>query len=190
MSDEAHRFFVLTGGPGSGKSTLLDELQRAGYARTTEAGRTIIQDQVAIGGRGLPWLDPVLFAEMMLSWDMRSYRIAEKAEGPVFFDRGVVDMIGYFRLIGQPLPKHVEKAAEEFRYNRRVFIAPPWAEIYEQDRERKQDFAEAVRTYEAIAAAYTERGYELIEIPRVSVEERMQFVLRAIGIERSRRVSG
>jgi predicted ATPase len=125
LSDLARRFFVLTGGPGSGKSAVIEALHRAGYARTVEAGRGIIQDQVEIGGRALPWQDPVLFAELMLSWEMRSYDMAEQTTGPVFFDRGVVDVIGYFRLLARPVPKHVEQAAERFRYNRQVFIAPP-----------------------------------------------------------------
>lgn len=72
MSDNAERFIVLTGGPSSGKSTLLDVLQQSGFARSLEAGRGIIQDQSAIGGRALPWDDRALFAEMMLCWEMRS----------------------------------------------------------------------------------------------------------------------
>jgi predicted ATPase len=31
-------------------------------------------------------------------------------------------------------------------------------------------------------AAYSERGYELIQIPPASVEERARFVLQSIGI--------
>lgn len=178
------RFYVLTGGPGSGKTAVIEALHQAGYTRTVEAGRGIIQDQMAIGGRALPWQDPAFFAELMLSWEMRSYHMAEQSTGPVVFDRGVVDVVGYLRLISQPVPRHMQKAAESFRYNRTVFIAPPWAEIFVQDRERKQDFDDAVRTYEAMVAAYTERGYELTELPRVSVEQRMRFVLQSIGIER------
>jgi len=48
------------------------------------------------------------------------------------------------------------------------------------DDERKQDFDEAVRTYGAIAATYAEYGYDLVEIPRVTVEERVRFVLSAV----------
>jgi predicted ATPase len=126
-------FFVITGGPGSGKTTLIDALERAGFARTVEAGRGIIQDQVAIDGHALPWRDPRAFAELMLAWEMRSYRMAERQTGPVFFDRGVPDVIGYLRLMRLPVPLHIEKAAEEFRYGRRVFIAPPWREIFTPD---------------------------------------------------------
>ena len=41
------------------------------------------------------------FAELMLSWEMRSYRMAEETTGPVFFDRGVTDLIGYLNLVGR-----------------------------------------------------------------------------------------
>ncbi len=66
MIHDHDRFFVLTGGPGAGKTTLLDALEHAGNARTIEAARAIIQDQVIVDGRALPWREPALFAEMML----------------------------------------------------------------------------------------------------------------------------
>jgi predicted ATPase len=182
VSEHARRFFVLTGGPGSGKSTLIDALERAGYARSVEAGRGIIQDQVRIGGHALPWGDQRLFAELMLSWELRSYRLAEQVDGAVFFDRGVVDVTGYLRLVGLPVPDHVRKAAEVFRYNPRVFVAPPWREIFRSDAERKQDWDEAVRTYEAVADAYQSNGYELVQLPRVSVSERVRFVVETAGL--------
>jgi predicted ATPase len=185
--ESAERFFVLTGGPGSGKSTLVDALERAGHSRSFEAGRGIIQNQVAIGGRALPWNDPTMFAELMLSWEMRSYRIAQDWTGPVFFDRGVPDVVAYLRLVGLPVPAYMQKAIQTFRYNPHVFIAPPWREIYEADRERKQTFDEAVRTYEALVATYSANDYELVEIPRAPIEQRMCFILdtvRKIGIAR------
>jgi len=188
VSEHARRLFVLTGGPGSGKSTLIDALERAGYARSVEAGRGIIQDQVRIGGHALPWGDQRLFAELMLSWELRSYRLAEQVDGAVFFDRGVVDVTGYLRLVGLPVPDHVRKAAEVFRYNPRVFVAPPWREIFRSDAERKQDWDEAVRTYEAVADAYQSNGYELVLLPRVSVSERVRFVVETAGLPAATKV--
>ncbi len=180
MSD-CERFHVITGGPGSGKTSLIDALARAGHAHTVEAGRAIIQDQLAIDGPALPWRNPLAFAELMLSWELRSYRMAEATSGPVFFDRGVTDLVGYLTLVGQPVPAHITRAAQRFRYNRRVFVAPPWPAIYTQDAERKQTPEEAVRTYEALVTAYTDCGYELVSLPLLSVEERMRFVLDNIG---------
>ena len=189
MINGKNRFFVITGGPGSGKSTLIDALQRAGYARSVEAGRASIQHQIAIDGPALPWRDPALFAELMLSWELRSYALAQAQSGPVFFDRGVPDVVGYLRLVRLPVPAHIERAARMYRYHRQVFIASPWLEIFAQDRERRQDFAEAVRTYDAMVATYADFGYELVELPRAPVAARVDFVLEEagfrLGVERS-----
>lgn len=170
------RFFVLTGGPGSGKTTLISALAEAGHATSVEAGRGIIRDQAAIGGTALPWHDTSLFAELMLSWEMRSHAIAMAASGPVWFDRGVPDVIGYASLVGLPVPPHFESAAQKFRYNSRVFILPHWPEIFTQDSERKQDEDEARRTHAAMVESYTDCGYDLVEVPRAPVEERLAFV--------------
>lgn len=178
--DDSDRFIVLTGGPGAGKSAVIDALARAGHAHSREAGRAVIQDQVARGGRALPWIDPAAFAELMLEFELRSHREAQGERGLVFFDRGMPDIVGYLRLSGLPVPAHIERAAHTHRYNRRVFILPPWREIFRQDSERKQDFAEAVRTYETMIKTYGDYGHELAEVPRASVEERVRFILRAV----------
>ena len=184
------RFIVLTGGPGSGKSTLIEALAARGVRTMPDSGRAIIQDQAAIGGQALPWADRGAFAELMLTWEMRSYREALAGggladdglagDGPVVFDRGVPDVLGYLRLCGLLIPEHVRKAVQVFRYHRRVFIAPPWAEIFGRDAERKQSFEEAVATYEVLLDTYETLGYELIPLPLATVEERVKFMLAAI----------
>jgi predicted ATPase len=173
-----NRFTIITGGPGAGKTSLIGELQRRGFAGTHEAGRAIIRDQQLIGGRALHTADAGLFAELMLAWEMRSYRIAEQDPADaVFFDRGIPELTGYLRMLGRPVPAHLIEAARIFRYRTSVFVAPPWPEIYTTDTERKQDFAEAVATCEAVRAAYAEFGYEPVNLPLASVGERADFVL-------------
>ncbi len=173
--------FIVTGGPGSGKSSLIDALAGRGMLTMPEAGRAIIQDQVAIGGEALPWSDRRAFAELMLSWEMRSYRAAFALGAPVMFDRGVPDVLGYLRLSKLPVPAHMDRAAQTFRYHRRVFIAPPWPEIFAVDAERKQSFAEAQATYEVMVETYSDLGYNLMPLPLASVQERVQFVLAVVG---------
>jgi len=182
VNSNKDRFYVITGGPGSGKTSLIEALRSRGHSSSVEAGRGIISNQVAIDGPALPWRDPMLFSELMLSWEMRSYHLAEQSSPPAFFDRGVPDVLGYLRLMNIPAPSHMRNAAIKYRYNPTVFIAPPWPEIFRQDFERKQDFAEAVRTYEALVATYTDLDYRLVEIPRASVEERLRFVLGTVQL--------
>ena len=175
-------YFVLTGGPGSGKSTLLAALDAEGFRCSEEAGRAIVRQQAAISGRALPWAEPALFAELMLSWEMRAHAAMAARPGVAFFDRGVPDVLGYLALVGLPAPDLMRRAAERFRYDRKVFVCPPWPEIFEQDAERRQTVEEAERTFRAVAAAYAECGYDLVELPRASVAERLAFVRGAAGV--------
>ena len=153
---QSDHLIVITGGPGSGKTTLIDALEAAGFARTHEAGRGIIQDQAAIGGEALPWRDPPAFAEQMLAWDMRSYRMAQAQRR-----RGVLrprhsrhDRISAADEASRSGP-HGQGPPSSSVIIARVFIAPPWRDIFAQDAERRQDFAEAERTYQAMAETYT-----------------------------------
>ena len=179
-------FVIITGGPGAGKTTLIDRLRGPGVTCVPEAGRAIIKDQRAIGGNAHHWGDAWLAAEITLAWEIRSYREASAATGTVFFDRGVPDVVGYPLLLGTPIPPHFAKAAELYRYDR-VFIAPPWPEIYVNDTERKQDFAEAIRSYEVLVAAYTRCGYDLITLPKSDVDTRVAFIREHLaGVSRPR----
>ena len=75
------------------------------------------------------------------------------------------------------LPPKVADAATSYRTNTLVFLAPPWREIYRQDEERKQHWAEAVRTFELVREAYDEAGYMTVEIPKDTVARRVRFIL-------------
>lgn len=173
---ESERFFVLTGGPGSGKSTLLAALVEEGFAVMPEAGRAVIREQVAAGGRALPWDDRAAFADLMLERDIHSYMHALALPGLVLFDRGIPDVLGYLRLCDMPVPAAVDTAARIYRYNTRVFLAPHWPEIFTQDAERKQTPEEAAATTRVMEEVYAGLGYTLVTLPLVSVNDRVRFV--------------
>jgi len=182
MSACSDAFIVVTGGPGAGKTTLIAALAERGLATMPEAGRAVIKAQSAAGGSGLPWADRALFAELMLAADIESHRVAQGREGPVIFDRGIPDIAGYLGLCGLPMPDRLRRAMGHCRYARKVLLAPPWQAIFGQDAERRQDFDEAERTCRMVAAAYAEQGYDLVELPRASVEARVAFVLEHLGL--------
>lgn len=177
------KLFVLTGGPGAGKTTLIGALAHAGFAVAPEAGRHVIQAEQAKGGSALPWIDPLAFAEAMVTHDAQSYARLSTTPGPVFCDRGIPDAIGYLRLEGIAIPEAMWHAARAHPYRPRVFICPPWRAIYSTDSERRQTWDVAERTYEAMVGVYTELGYTLVEVPRAPVDARVKFVKDAVANE-------
>ena len=183
MTGPQDRLIVVTGGPGTGKTTLLDALTAVGFAATDEAGRAIIRHQTGIGRPDLHIRQPVLFGELMLAWDIRSYHMASATPGPVFFDRAVPELAAYARLIGQDVPPHVDAAAQAHRYHRQVFLAPVWPDIYVQDAERRQTLNDAWRIQDLVTRAYVDYDYEVVELPLTGVGQRVRFVVDACGLD-------
>lgn len=171
--------FVVTGGPGAGKSTLVAALAARGQTCVEEAGRAVIREQLAQGGSALPWADRDAYWRAMFEKDHSAYRAARASGRRVFFDRGLPDLLGYAALEGLNPPSKAVRQIETAAYAPLVFAAPPWREIYETDAERKQDWPEAVRTYEAVTRAYLDLGYRLVELPKCKAEGRAEFVLDA-----------
>lgn len=183
-NEEMHfnqNLFVVTGGPGSGKTTALLELEKLGFPFLPEVARQIIQEQVRNHGNALPWDDRLRYTELMLERSIQSYRKHAHAPHTTFADRGIPDTLAYARLIELPHQQKIQDACNRLRYAERVFIMPPWREIYEVDEERKQDFEEALRTYDVLAKTYRDCNYDLIEVPRAGPLQRAEFILQTIS---------
>ncbi|MXP10845.1 AAA family ATPase [Pseudoblastomonas halimionae] len=166
---------VVTGAPGAGKSTLLETLAARGMAVEREVARSILQ---APGGMEMRARRPQDFARAMLEAESAAYARAAMNCGATLFDRGFPDIAGFLKVEGLPVIDAVERACRDRRYTGPIFRAPPWREIYWQDEERIQDWDGAVASDAAICAAWRMYGYELIDLPLASADERADFVLR------------
>ncbi|KYZ87234.1 hypothetical protein A3Q32_13650 [Alcanivorax sp. KX64203] len=173
---------VLSGGPGAGKTSLLRALAGLGYLTVTESGRAVIRQQRALAGDALPWRNRQAFAAAMLDRDRRQYRRYSRRGGPVFFDRGVVDVLGYARLERLRESATLRWAARRYRYAPEVLMLPPWPDIYRHDQERKQTLAEAERTFQVLWDTYLDQGYRPLLVPRGTIRERRDWVLSHLGL--------
>lgn len=168
---------VLTGAPGAGKSTLLDAAATAGIVTSPEVARELLQ---APGGMQMRARDPLGFAEAMLEAHRKEFELHDGQEGPVLFDRGFPDVVGFLDVSGLPVPKAVDQACRDLRYAGPILRAPAWRDIYRQDDERIQTWEEAVASDEAVTAAWRRYGYEPVDLPLGSIALRLEFLLELV----------
>lgn len=181
MADPQAQCYVITGASGAGKSTLIAALCELGYSTVPEAALAILREQLECDGRVLPWVDRLAFTEEVLARNIEAHQAAQSLKAPVFFDRGIPECLAWLRLAGAAIePRHMEAAAL-YRYASKVFVAEPWPEIYVCDDERRASFERAARSYEPTVTAYLDAGYEICVVPKVSVQERVAFVLAQVG---------
>lgn len=161
---------MISGCSGGGKSTLLLELKRRGYSVVEEPGRRIIAEARLKGDEStFPWVDAGAFAKHALEMSAADF---EAARGLTFFDRGVVDAAVAVAATRGDDPTGV---ITRLRYDR-VFLAPPWPEIYVNDEDRRHSLEKALSDYDRVRKAYQEAGYNPVILPHTTVEARADFV--------------
>ena len=168
---------AITGGPGAGKSSLIAEMAARGVVTHEEVAREILQ---APGGMQLREHDPLGFAEAMFAAQLSLFERAR--EGVTVFDRGFADIVGFLDLSGLAVPKTIDLACRDLRFEGPIFHAPAWRAIYTPDEERIQSWEEAVESDRAVASAWQRYGYELVELPLVGIGERTDFVIERLRL--------
>lgn len=158
---------------------MLAELSSRGFNTVEEPGRRVVLQQTESNGSALPWIDLEAFATCALELARADLQEANPDEW-TFFDRGMIDaaVAGAFAAN----QNFMDKANQLKRYHDVIFMTPPWPEIYAPDAERRHGFDSALAEYERLMQAYPRLGYELIVLPKVSVEERADFILQRLNL--------
>ena len=121
-------------------------------------------------GMALPWVNEVAFGRRAIALALADRVVANSHGSWVFFDRGLTDAAAALEhLTGEPVLATVGQA---HRYHQRVFLAPPWPEIYVTDPERRHGLDAAVAEYQRLLGVYPSLGYQVVILPKVDVCER------------------
>lgn len=169
---------AVTGGPGAGKTSLIEGLKQRGYAIVPEVARGIIADRKS---RGLSPRPPLIeFVNEIVCRDIDQYESTLSEEGLIFFDRSLIDSLGMRAELGQLTDTDKRRLLDHCPYYSTAFILPPWREIYRTDSERDQSYDEAVRVYVTLREWYVQCGYDLIDVPKGTIEKRCEFVLQSL----------
>jgi predicted ATPase len=171
---------VIIGGPGTGKTTIIEGLLAKGFCCYPEISREVTLEAKKQGIEQLFLENPLLFSELLLEGRKKQFYNAQKEPHDiVFLDRGIPDVLAYMHYIGDSYPAFFDLACREHTYTK-IFVLPPWEEIYESDNERYENFEQATLIYNHLTETYQKYGYHLIEVPKGTVEDRISFILNQL----------
>jgi predicted ATPase len=172
------RRYIITGAPGAGKTTILAALRDRGYAVVDEAATDVIAHENAMG-RGEPWRDAGFIDAITHLQRERQERPAPPATAAQVFDRSPICTLALARYLGLPvtpvLANEVDRVVAEKIYQPRVFFVRLLGFIT-PTAARRITLAQSVTFARFHEQAYRDHGFELVDVPAGTVEERIQLV--------------
>ncbi|WP_413285448.1 AAA family ATPase [Vibrio sp. MA40-2] len=173
------KLVVITGGPGAGKTSIIESLSQRGYCTFEESSRHLIEQQSQRIDGILPWTNLEKFAELCLDMMLQQKKLSEARSDICFFDRAIPDICAYLQLGKLEIaPSFVEASVG---YYEKVFFCAPNSTIYSQDEVRPHPFSEALEVHQLLLDCYHGFGYQPIEVPWGTVEERVDFILKHLN---------
>lgn len=190
------RKHVITGGACVGKTTLIEELDKLGYNHLPEAARNVIQREQKLekylpAYEGIfPWTDLYHFQEEVRDAQISSENMIEPSllmgdpngweekDHDIFLDRSLVDGIAYGRVGGIEEIPELREMIKQAEYSKIFFLEH--LDVYFKDEQRYEDEDESRQVHEEIYNVYTELGFDVVRVPAVSIEERVDIVLNEI----------
>ena len=173
--------YIITGGPGFGKTTVINLLAELNFPVCQENARELLascQDRKGIVNSNK---FPVDF-EKKVATERINFLLSIDDNAIAFSDRGVPDQIAYSRYKNKMPSNYITGIADKYKYAQIVFVAPPWEEIFVQDKIRNENFMEASAIHNQILKAYSEYNYKIINLPLANPKERVRFILNFLGI--------
>ncbi|OBX22225.1 MULTISPECIES: AAA family ATPase [Bizionia] len=171
---------VITGGPGTGKTSIINELKTRGYVCLDEISRQITLKAREDGVDQLFLTQPLLFSELLLKGREDQFNQANtQSESFVFLDRGIPDVLAYMDFIGDDYPEKFRESCKKHNYDL-AFILKPWQDIFVSDSERYENFNQAIEIHDNLLKTYDKFGYNLLDVPFDTVENRTAFILNVV----------
>lgn len=173
---------VVTGGPSTGKTSVIQKLEEMEFSCMEEIIRAMTaKEKKEVVFKTNPIVsvtDPLKFNLKILGGRIEQYQLAkEKNDEIIFFDRGIPDVLAYMDCFGQYYGQEFKSACQLYRYDF-IFLMPPWREIHIEDEQRFETYEESLRIHDCLKNTYETFGYTLIEVPKLSIEKRIDFILQ------------
>ena len=172
------RRYIITGAPGAGKTTILTALRDCGYAVVDEVA-TDVNVRLRALGRDEPWRDPGFVDSITLLQRERLMQPAPPSTAVQIFDRSPICTLALARYLGLPvtpiLGNEIGRVVNDGIYQPRVFFVHLLGFVT-QTAVRRISLLQSVTFERFHEHAYRNHGFELVEVPAGTVEERVRLI--------------
>jgi len=96
----------------------------------------------------------------------------------IFFDRACVDSFTYCKFNNQTIPQELTELLKKVRYDY-IFLLD-FVKTYSSNGVRHAGIEEARKIHNLLNDVYTSLGYTVINVPALTVDERVEFVLNKL----------
>jgi len=172
------RRYIITGAPGAGKTTILAALRGRGYAVVDEAA-TDVNLRLQAAGCDEAWRDREFIDAITLLQRERLEQPVPPATAVQIFDRSPICTLALTHYLGLPvtpiLAREVDRVAAEASYQPRVFFVHLLGFVT-PTAVRRISLAQSVTFERFHEQAYRKHGFELVDVPAGTVEERVELI--------------
>ncbi|OGJ12483.1 hypothetical protein A3K82_03015 [Candidatus Pacearchaeota archaeon RBG_19FT_COMBO_34_9] len=169
---------VITGGPCSGKTTIIEELNKKGFSVLRETAKEIVAAR-----RHIPLTkeESQIRQDLIFNEQFAKEQNAERADCDILFlDRGLIDGLGYSLLYSGE--ESIEKYLPAVKAKKYDFIFLMKLLPFDSGgfRPREENEEEAKKIQDSILELYKRLGYNPLFVPRMPVQERVEFILKVV----------
>ncbi|MBS2003778.1 MAG: ATP-binding protein [Cyanobacteria bacterium SZAS LIN-5] len=163
---------VITGGPSVGKTTIVSMLGALGYPIVQEFATAIIKE-----GEFLPWVDRAAFQAEVLRRQVAAEQALQDTHEPIFLDRGLFDGEAYYIYDQLEIPKAFS-TLDASKYT--VAFLVEELPFFEVNHVRRENLSFTKEISVILERCYTSRNVEVIRVPAMQPQERIDFVLEEV----------
>ena len=165
--------YIITGAPGTGKTSIINELKKRTFNCIDEYARKVISKTRHTHSE-------IIACENIIA-NMRTQEYLNSPKDRLcFFDRSALDCVAYLKINNLDPTSEIHKNIKICNFNTTVFYTPIWERIYKNDNERKENIKQARKIEAFILETYRAYGYKLVQIPKLTITERADFIISKI----------
>lgn len=168
-------WYVVTGGPSTGKTTVINLLHKRGYQTAIEHARHYIDTQKSNGQT----VEEIRENKRKFQLGVLKMQIEQEnslsPKDVVFLDRAIPDALAYYQFLELDYDKELVEAMNKVSY-KKIFILDRLPLI--NDYARTEDAIAQEKIHALITKIYESLPFPVVQVPVLSPEERLNFILK------------